>query len=519
MAGFYPQDRQANGDDTTWLQQQGKLVGRTNKASSLLFRYGLAALATALALALTRLLWPVLKETPLPLFFLAVLASAWYGGAGPGLLSAALATLAVDYFLVGPPELAVGWDSAVRLGVFALVSSLTSGLGAARRDERAARDLAEAKNEEVQKLAAIVESSGDAIVGKTLGGTIISWNKGAEILYGYAASEVIGRPISILVPPERPDEVSHIIKSIRTGGPVEHYETVRIRKDGRRVDVSVTVSPVKDAAGEIVGASAIARDISERKRAEEQIRLLNETLERQVEERTAQLKAANKELEAFSYSVSHDLRSPLRSIDGFSKALLEDYSDRLDEEGVGHLRRVRAATQRMGRLIDDLLKLSRITRSEMGREEVDLSAAARAVVEELRKAQPGRRVTCRVAEGVTAEGDGRLLRVALENLLSNAWKFTANREDAIVEFGATGRDGRPVYFVRDNGAGFDMAYADKLFGAFQRLHGVTEFEGTGIGLSIVQRIVRRHGGEVWAEAAVGEGATFFFTLGGKGEEA
>ncbi len=222
--------------------------------------------------------------------------------------------------------------------------------------------------------------------------------------------------------------------------------------------------------------------------------------------------AANRELEAFSYSVSHDLRAPLRAIDGFSQALLEDYRHVLDDRGRDFLGRVRAATQRMSQLIMDLLKLSRLTRGELNLGPVDLSAVARAVMLDLRKSQPERKVTVRIAEGLGVRGDAHLLRVALENLLGNAWKFTGKKDEATVEFGAVEVDGTTAYFVRDDGAGFDMAYASQLFGTFQRLHSEKEFPGTGIGLSLVQRIVHRHGGSVWAEGALGRGATFYFTL-------
>ena len=235
-------------------------------------------------------------------------------------------------------------------------------------------------------------------------------------------------------------------------------------------------------------------------------------LELRVAERTTQLEVANKELEAFSYSVSHDLRAPLRSIDGFSQAILEDYGDKLDEQGRSDLKRVRAATQRMAQLIDDMLNLSRVTRGEMRRERVDLSSMAKNIAAELKTAEPERQVDLAIAENVKTEGDERLLRVLLENLLLNAWKFTGKQQTAKIEFGVSHTNGKPVYYVRDDGAGFDMAYAGKLFGAFQRLHAMTEFKGTGVGLATVQRIVHRHGGRVWAESKVGEGATFFFTL-------
>jgi len=258
--------------------------------------------------------------------------------------------------------------------------------------------------------------------------------------------------------------------------------------------------------------SVDARDAVRRER-EREIERLNVQLER----RAVELAAANRELEAFSYSVSHDLRSPLRSIDGFGQALVEDCAAALPSEGHAHVRRMRAATQRMGQLIDDLLQLSRVTRTELRRERVDLSAIAREIAAELARSAPARRVTFEIEEGLVAEGDPSLLRVLLENLLGNAWKFTSKHPAARIGFGRTERGGRPAFFVRDDGAGFDMAYAKKLFGAFQRLHGVAEFAGTGIGLATVHRIARRHGGEILAEGAVEQGATFTFTLPHDGE--
>jgi signal transduction histidine kinase len=224
-----------------------------------------------------------------------------------------------------------------------------------------------------------------------------------------------------------------------------------------------------------------------------------------------ELETANRELESFSYSVAHDLRAPLRSMDGFSAALLRDYEGKLDAAGQKYLRYVRESAQDMGRLIDDLLKLSRVTRAELRRERVDLSGAARAIAERLRQGSD-RHVEIVISDGLVAEGDARLLSIALDDLIGNAWKFTRRREVARIEVGLRNGEGPPTFFVRDNGAGFDMAYAGKLFGVFQRLHPMDEFEGTGIGLATVQRIVRRHGGQVWAEGDVGRGATFYFTL-------
>ncbi len=257
----------------------------------------------------------------------------------------------------------------------------------------------------------------------------------------------------------------------------------------------------------------LSQENADRKRAEAEVRKLNEDLERRVAERTAQLSAANRELEAFSSAVSHDLRAPLRTINGFSQAVLEDYGDKLDEEGKNYLHQVRKASNRMGMLIDDMLNLSRVTRTAMERRDVDLSELVRELLDELKRSDREREVELVIPERLSARCDERLLRIALQNLLSNAWKFTSKRKDARITFGTIGqRDGRTVYFLRDNGAGFDMNHASKLFTPFERLHTNADFPGNGIGLATVQRVMDRHGGRVWAEGAVGQGATFYFTL-------
>jgi light-regulated signal transduction histidine kinase (bacteriophytochrome) len=267
-----------------------------------------------------------------------------------------------------------------------------------------------------------------------------------------------------------------------------------------------------DAAAEFFNELLAPFEMSFRgyRAANADLQSLNETLRQQKEA----VERVNAELESFSYSVSHDLRAPLRSIDGFSKILLEDFADSLDEKGKAYLDRVRAASKHMAQLIDGLLELSRVSRAEIHRADVDLTALVQRIADGLRRARPERDAILAIEEGVEANGDARLLAVLFENLLNNAWKFTSKRERAEIWFGREERGGVATYFVRDNGAGFDMAHAAKLFGAFQRLHTVAEFDGTGIGLATVRRVVARHGGRVWAEAKVDGGATFYFTLGG-----
>lgn len=298
------------------------------------------------------------------------------------------------------------------------------------------------------------------------------------------------------------------------------FDPTKLGLAGRPRWLTSRIFPIRDRQGVVQNIIMMHQDITDRKQAEEEIRKLNEDLERRVIQRTNELEVANKELEAFAYSVSHDLRTPLRAMDGFSNVLLEDYSKDLDDRGKDYLTRVRAAAKRMGELIDDILGLSRVTRAKLRQLDIDLSALAESVVDDLRSGEPERRVEIVITPGLTTKGDPQLLGLALQNLLGNAWKFTGGRDDAKIEFGMldeteaaeAGHAGENVCFVRDNGAGFDMAYADKLFGAFQRLHSDSEFPGTGIGLATVQRIIHRHRGSVWADSEVGKGATFYFTL-------
>jgi PAS domain S-box-containing protein len=350
------------------------------------------------------------------------------------------------------------------------------------------------------RLAALVEASDDAIIGKTFEGIVTSWNGGASRLFGYSAEEMIGRSITILFPFDRQDEEPEILKQLAAGR-VMRFDTVRLHKDGHEIHASVTSSPVRDSAHNLTGISKVVRDITERRQAEVALARAKDAAE-----------AANRELEAFSYSVAHDLRGPLRGMNGFAQLLLDTYRDKLDADGQDWLQEIILSAGKMGSLIDGLLALARLTRSELRREPVDLSAVARAAVKQLSALEPHRVVETMIQRSLDAEVDLPLARALVENLLGNAWKFTGNVSAARIEFGETEKEGKRTFFVRDNGAGFDMAFANKLFSPFQRLHSVDEFPGTGIGLATVQRIVQRHGGRIWAEAAVDCGATFYFTL-------
>jgi PAS domain S-box-containing protein len=378
------------------------------------------------------------------------------------------------------------------------------GLVGLTRDITERKQVEEELRRRRQELQDHIDSMSTLSAKVALDGTLLLVNK--------IAQQASGLPMETLMQtnflegqwwafdPEVQTRVRQAFQQACAGTSVNYEEQIFVF--GQVLIISFSLVPVNGPDGRVAYIVAEARDITPLKQAEEALKA-----------RGAQLEAANKELEAFAYSVSHDLRAPLRSIDGFSQALLEDYGDSLEAEAQRYLQRVRAASQRMAELIDDLLTLSRLTRREMRLETVDLSVLAQAIVEALRQAEPARQVKFDITPQVTVKADAQLMRVALENLLGNAWKFTAKHPRACIEFGVLLQpDGQPAYLVRDDGAGFDMAYVDKLFGAFQRLHTPAEFSGTGIGLATVQRIIHRHGGHIWAEGAVDKGATFYFTL-------
>ena len=348
----------------------------------------------------------------------------------------------------------------------------------------------------------IIDHIHDSVVLMDLNGYVTRWNRGAERLFGYSAKEAVGQHISFIYPDIEQQSVQDLVIAplIRCGG--NELEVRMQRKNGEYFYGQQSLSMLNDQTGKHAGIIEYSKDITRRKMAEEKLK-----------RQTYELEAANKELEAFSYSVSHDLRAPLRHIDGFSQALIEDYGEQLDEVAKDYLQRVRDASQRMGYLIDDLLTLSRVTRREMSWVPVILSDLVIEIASGLQEQEPGRMVEFVVEKDLSVSGDGQLLRIALENLIGNAWKYTGKKELARIEFGSMKKDGEEIYYVRDNGAGFDMKYVDKLFEPFQRLHRTEEFEGTGIGLATVARVIHRHGGEIWAQAALENGATFLFRIG------
>ncbi len=350
----------------------------------------------------------------------------------------------------------------------------------------------------------ILENMMDLLVVTDAEGRVRTVNRAAASAFGREAGELAGLSLpDLFTAPAgalRPLDLEAAVSS----GRLRDAEGSLKTKDGSRVPALLSASVLRARDGSPAGFIVVAKDITELKRAEEGLLAAKSAAE-----------ASSKELEAFSYSVAHDLRAPLRAVDGFSQVLLETYSDRLDDRGRDFLSRVRAGARKMGQLIDDLLNLSRITRSALRVETVDLSRMATDIAAELKRTQPARAAEFKIAPGLLAQGDPNLLRVALVNLLGNSWKYTGKHASALIEFGAERRDGTLIYFVRDDGAGFDMAFSKRLFQPFTRLHGASEFEGTGIGLATVQRVVQRHEGEIWGEAAVEKGATFHFTLWGK----
>ena len=368
-------------------------------------------------------------------------------------------------------------------------------VGEATYTSAALRDVSQRRRVE-DKFRGLLEAAPDAIVIVDRSGRIAIVNAQAEKLFGYERAELVGQPIEMLVPrASREQHVSHrdsYVRDSRARPMGSTLDLQAVRKDGSTFPVEISLSPLETEDGVLI--SSAIRDVSARRETENALKL------------------ANRELESFSYSIAHDLRAPLRGMNGFAQILLDEYGDKLDADGLDALHEIRNNAVRMSALIDALLGLSRVTRTEIRRVRIDLGQLARSLADRLATAEQGRAVDLRVADGLIVWADAALTRTLLENLISNAWKFTASVGEPRVEVGAVEVDGRRAFFVRDNGAGFDMAHAGRLFGAFQRLHAERDYPGTGIGLATAQRIVHRHGGTIWAEGKVGGGATFFFTL-------
>jgi PAS domain S-box-containing protein len=382
--------------------------------------------------------------------------------------------------------------------VLCVVRDLTCRVG----DCRACLNDSQRTASEAQLLmAALVDSAHLGIVSATMDGVIASWNGGAEAVLGYGEKEMVGTSFRRLLPSSPDDEVAQLVARLEEGEPLASFDVVLPHRDGRELHLAMTASPILDRRQRMIGHSLVFHDITSRVRIEAALARAKDEAER-----------TSTDFEAFSYAVAHDLRAPLRAIDGFSQALLEDYPDVLDEVGHGYIAEMRSSARYMSRLIDSLLELARLTQGPIALGPVDLSELARSTIRRLRLTEPDRGVEVVIEDGVHARGNAAMLGIVLDNLLGNAWKYTRPREHARIEFGST-RDGTgTAYVVRDNGVGFDVAYSDKLFGVFQRLHAVEAFEGVGIGLATVKKVVQRHGGTIWAHGEVDRGATFSFTL-------
>jgi PAS domain S-box-containing protein len=484
------------------------------KPLSRIHRYGLAVLAVSVALGGALLLERFFfRGVEVPFFLFAVAVAAWYGGTGAAVVALVLSCVSFDYFFVEPLyTLDISPSDIPYFTVFASFASLITWFSTVRRrvegELRQARDDLQIEVAERTQQASLLDLTHDTIFVREMSDVITYWNRGAEELYGWTAEEAVGKRADELLRSVFPAPIEEIraelLRSGRWDGQLQ-----KSRSDGSQVIVASRWSLRRDEQGRPVAILETNNDITERERREREIRSLNEELGK----RTAELEATNQELEAFAFTVSHDLRAPLRHMAGFTELLRKNAASLLNEKSQRYVMMILESAQRMGNLIDDLLAFSRISRAETHKTMVSLEQLVEEVLTEVRKDTDGRNIVWRVGGLPPRYGDRSMLRLVLVNLISNAVKFTSTRAQAEIEIGCLNQEqDQVVVFIRDNGIGFNMKYISKLFGVFQRLHPPEAFEGTGIGLATVQRIVHRHGGQVWAEGLVDHGATFYFSL-------
>jgi PAS domain S-box-containing protein len=481
------------------------------RSSSL--RYSLAAASTTLALGLALLAQRYdFRNIEVPLFLLGIAVTVWYAGIGPAILAVVLSSLAFDYFFTEPlHSLYVTRSELPHYGVFILFAVLLSWFSTIR--QRAERKLLQSRDElqiEVVKRteqASLLNLTHDTIFVRDMSDIITYWNRGAEELYGWPAEDAIGKRSHQLLRTDFPIPIEEVRAELLRAGRWEG-ELRKTKSDGSVVVVASRWSLREDEQGRAVAILETNNDITDRKQREQEIEDLNQELLK----RSAELEAINKELEAFAYSVSHDLRAPLRHMAGYTELLQKKTSSVIDQKGKHFIAMILDSAKRMGNLIDDLLSFSRIGRTETQNSLVNMDQVVKEVLTQVRQDTEGRKIVWKIGALPEFYGDRSMLMLVLINLISNAIKFTRTRAQAEIEIGCPKENGNDlIVFVRDNGVGFDMKYVNKLFGVFQRLHQPEEFEGTGIGLATVQRIIHRHGGKVWAESAVDGGATFYFS--------
>jgi PAS domain S-box-containing protein len=489
----------------------------SRRVTSVVLKYGLAVVSVAIALGLALLAQSqAIDKLEFPIFLTSVAVTVWYAGNVPGALAVVLSCLSYNYFFTEPLYTLYIEPSDRPLFVgFVLFAFMIAWFSSRRR--RIEQQLREAGDElkaarERSQQARLLNLTHDTIFVRDMSDVITYWNRGAEEQYGWKREEAIGKVSHQLMKTIFPEALEEINEKLLGTGRWDG-ELTHTRRDGMQFVVASRWALQLNESGNPVAVLETNNDITERKRAEEEIRKLNAELEQRVTERTAELKATNKELEAFAYSISHDLRAPLRHMAGYAELLQKNASSILDEKSRRYMTMILEAAKRMGDLIDDLLAFSRIGRAETQKTVVSLEQLVKEALNEVRPETEGRNMDWRVGALPNLYGDRAMLRVALVNLVANAVKFTRTRPQAQIEIGcADGKEDEIVVFIRDNGVGFDMKYVNKLFGVFQRLHRAEEFEGTGIGLATVQRIIHRHGGRVWAEGLVDRGATFYFSV-------